>query len=128
MYTLSRAPSRRIVVPIAWFTLALAVGGCASSGEPEPPPVPVFFSTDEVPCAYEVMGLVREEVIVERDMDRVRRSALGRAGARRGADAVLVEGSERFRVERMDMARRDVGPQRISIEGDLLRYTDATCR
>ena len=99
---------------------------CASSGEPSPPPVPVFFDAGDVPCAYTVMGQVAEETAPERDFERLARRVLGRAGARRGADAVLVERGG-LTVERIDFADRPPGDQRITVEGDLLRYSDASC-
>ena len=46
---------------------ATTLGACASSGGPEPAPVPVFFSEDEVPCAFERTGPVSDEALPERN-------------------------------------------------------------
>lgn len=104
-----------------------ALVACASSGEPSPPPVPVFFEAEAVPCAYTVLGRVSEEAAPERDFERLARRVLGRAGAQRGADAVLVERDEGFTVQRIDFGDPRPADQRITLGGDLLRYTDASC-
>jgi hypothetical protein len=104
-----------------WFLFA-----CASSGGSAAPPVPVYFDPAVVPCAYEVVGPVREEVDRGTDVERAAQRVFGRAGARRGADAVLMDRTNpRLTVERMDM-NQGLDP-RITLEAVLLRYSDPGC-
>ena len=99
---------------------------CASSGAPDPPPVPVFFDPAAVPCAYEGIGPVREDVDRGTDVERAATRVFGRAGARRGADAVLMDRTNpRFTVERVDF--REDRPPRITLEAVLLRYSAPGC-
>lgn len=113
------------------FALALSscvlLASCASSGDPSTPPVPVFFDAADVPCAYTAVGPVSAEALRERNIESLTRRVLGRAGAEQGADAVLVERNERQTVERIDFNDPPESSARIILEGDLLRYTDASC-
>jgi hypothetical protein len=129
----TRAPYRVVTVAARIVVLALGVvvaGACASSGEPQPDPVPVFFGVEQVPCAFERMGPLREEALPEGDYEAMVRRVLGRAGARRGAHAVLVDDERRlpFRVETRGAGSRvEAGPSRITVAGEMIRYTEAAC-
>ena len=115
--------SARAIAALAPMGLLVA---CASAGGPDVPPVPVFFDPDLVPCAYEVVGPVREQVDRGTDVERAARRVFGRAGARRGADAVLMDRtSGPFRVVRVDMDQRQ--DERVTLVADLLRYSDPGC-
>ena len=117
---IERARATALLVPL-WFLL-----GCASSGAPDVPPVPVFFDPAAVACAYDVIGPVSEQVDRGTDVERAARRVFGRAGARRGADAVLMDRSNpRLRVVRVDMNQRQ--DERITLEAELLRYSDPGC-
>lgn len=111
---------------IALLTPLVFLVACASSGTPDGPPVPVFFDPAAVPCAYEVMGPVQEDVDRGTDVERAATRVFGRAGARRGADAVLMDRTNpRMTVERIDP--NEGLPQRMTLEAILLRYSAPGC-
>lgn len=134
---MSRAPTFGVCIPFLLMACASAGGGESA------PRVPVFFSEEEVPCAYETVGRVTAEVYMERRPDEQLRRVLGEAGARAGGDGVLVPDEERakavalvVRTAGTGAARRSgsVGTTRSSaapeshpVTGWLLVYTDETC-
>lgn len=125
-----------------WF-LAAVVAGCASAGHAEDEPrVPVFFAEDDVPCAYDAVGRVTGEVYLDRRVEEQAKRVLGEAGARAGADAVLLPDEEvaktvGLRVQLVGAGTRrstsegasaaSSAPRRLSIFGWLLVYTEENC-
>ena len=125
-------------IRVSWIALAAFAAGCASAGTGTaegPTSVPVYLTAAEVPCRFEVIERVEGQGMAAslEEYERERSRVLGRAGARVGADAVLIpEG-------RPEPGRGSVGVQvrgtsaggRISstmeFSGDAIRFVDATC-
>ena len=110
------------------------LGGCASANpSPDPPPVPVFFAPEDVPCEYEVLGTVRgESREILRTSSQYRNEVtrlLGPEGGRRGADAVLAERFEDRRLLVAVVDARDIPPgiPARTLEGRALRYVAESC-
>jgi hypothetical protein len=129
------------------LSVGLFLAGCASSGgipsEGAPADgapavatsVPVFDSAEDVPCAYEVIRTVRGESDASTGgspdrYERERERVLGRAGARIGANAVLVEPVSEMRgVQRRVVVSAPAGSPpplppapNLQFEGEALRY------
>ena len=119
---------------VAWGLpfVGLLTAGCASTRPPpeEGPRVPVFQVADDLPCEYEVTGVVRAELRDRPRTDEEYRlslqQALGRAGAEAGADAVIV----RDFVLRLPFAVRgqSVPSSPRPVEGRAVRWIPGTCR
>ena len=122
--------------------LLLLCSGCATagSGTEEPPGVPVYLSSQETPCEYEVLAPLSVEVYLRpgatsRDRDRLRDRGLGVAGREAGADAVIVGDSP----ERLPFQTGEVrmvtgtqvppaGDTRIEFEGTAVKWIPETCK
>jgi hypothetical protein len=134
----ARILSRAATVGV-WIPFILTA--CASAGGGESVPrVPVFFSEEAVPCAYETVGRVTAGVYVERRPDDQMRRVLGEAGARAGGDGVLVPDEERSKAVALVVrgpartsssagsTRASAAPRSNPVSGWLLIYTDETCK
>ena len=146
--------SRRI--PLA--ALAVFAFGCASGGGGDdlPPLVPVYASTEEPPCEYEVIQTVRgsssrrgqgslvdELAVYELAVyERIRADILGRAGANIGADAVIAHGIDEVGTQRRAVGRTVTGqpavgravqpppspPPLLQFSGEAIRFISGACR
>jgi len=116
---------------IIGLAISLAVSACASGGVGQPE-VPVYFSPEDVPCAYRVMATVVEDVPVERSMRLAIRRVMRDVAAEAGADAVLVperygeQGTAvRVPVEQAPLSGRRAG--NVQVEAALLEFTEEGC-
>jgi len=117
-----------IGIPLFAFTLV----GCASSAPQieDLPRVPVYQVGEETPCEYEQLGRVVAEQRNTGTTDGAYRDAmqqaLGRAGAKAGADAVIV----RDFVRRLPFAVRGADPPRAPrmFEGISVRWIEEPCK
>ena len=111
--------------------MIFALLGCASLGTGDGgETVPVYRATYDVPCMYEVMDTVSAQRTYSSSYTGddaeagagALEPALGRAGARAGADAVIVVGQPSATV-------RVPGPGQPPqwVEGEAVRYIDPTC-
>jgi hypothetical protein len=123
---------RILIISLAFW---LSTFGCASSGQTDAARVvPVFLYERDVPCEYVVLQPVQAFARVSAPQyKRMRARRLGEAGARVGADAVLIPDSQD------EPMRGDVGvavevvggiPQPIDAEfsGLAIRFLQGTCR
>ena len=112
----------------------LVLCGCASGGGGGgDDTVPVFLTPADVPCEYVVMDTIQERSSVSvpspsqgRESARNRERVLGRAGARLGADAVVVIPFERLPF-RVAVSRGESQMVPVTYEGEAVRYSDPTC-
>ena len=124
--------ARARLAPLAAFVLGCASGG----GGNDLPPVPVFASTEELPCEYEVVETVsgsssrRSSSVAE--YERIRADVLGREGADIGADAVIApeidEGGTQRRVVVGGAVQRPGPPPLLRFTGEAIRFIPGTCR
>jgi len=125
---------------LVFLPLALFLAGCASGGSAgeEQPAVPVYGPDEETPCEYEFLATVTAELspltsgrMLEEEMIK----ELGKAGAKSGADAVILPagpgGGLRlpFTVERVGGSRNSSMPtQGPEVEGQAVRWIQETCK
>ena len=110
--------------------LAAFAFGCASGGGGNNlPPVPVYTSTDDVPCEYEVIETVRgsssRSPRGSAALQRIRDNVLGRAGAGIGADAVIAAPPEPGRAMRERPPPST--PRLLRFSGEAIRFIPGTC-
>jgi hypothetical protein len=87
--------------------------------------IPVYWSRDEVPCAFERVATVRADVSTV-DFRAAASEELARLGQRHEADAVLVDQTRLpFVVQRGD--RPSNAPATRSVEGIAIRFTEEGC-
>lgn len=118
------------------LSLSFLLAGCASGGTAgnETPSVPVFGPDEETPCEYELLATVTVEVsplVADRRVEEELKKELGKEGARRGADAVIME--DRFKlpltVVKVDMsASRPMPREGPKMEGKAVRWIPETCK
>ena len=118
----------------SWSLLgAILLVGCASSGGGSgAETVPVYTRAHHIPCQYEVLEIVRASgtVVLTSPVavrERAQARALGRAGARVGADAVFVPPPD----PDVGVARRREitdEPILVTFVGQAIRFIPGTCR
>ena len=111
--------------------------GCASAGSPadEGPRVPVFDERGETPCEYEVMHSISASASSTRVGDReggeARDRELGLAGAKIGADAVIVPYQGPKKIPFVVGSRSGApayGPAQVKYEGWAVRWIPEPCK
>ena len=126
---------------------ATASGPCRRDlavGVNDPPLIPIYASSDELPCEYEVIETVtgssarpRNPTLAE--YERMRDDVLSRAGADIGADAVIADELATGTVWRATGTVVDgrvtsvrvqptTTPSRIRFSGEAIRFIPGTCR
>jgi hypothetical protein len=123
--------SRRVSTTL----LATVALGCASVGNStDTVSVPIYLSSDDVPCDYAVVRTVNGASSIRslKEYERERAKVLGRAAEQVGADAVLIPESQpepgRAGVG-IPIAMRDGAPQLrvVHFSGLAIRFVDRTC-
>jgi hypothetical protein len=111
----------------------LVLWGCATTPEdPNIPSVPVY-SEEEAPCEYEVVDRIRvRQPSGAPSFDEFRRRllvALGQAGARAGADAVIAEIPREGAgvARRREVGRSNLPPPPPGFPGLAVRFVPGTC-
>ena len=120
-------------VLFAFFLTGCASAGSGGEGDPR---VPVYRADEETPCEYEFIGTVVAEVPAQvgsgPDFEAEREKKLGEAGAKKGADAVIlseirlpfaigsVTTAGQFRAAPSQEPRR--------VEGKAVLWIEGTCR
>jgi hypothetical protein len=114
--------------------LGLLLVACASGGPgvEEDRSVPVYRADDETPCEYEFIETLRVEASVlphrARDYEEVRARELGRAGAKIGADAVILADTRQWVPFRVEDAQNALAPTPFWFEGDAVSWVPGTCK
>jgi hypothetical protein len=123
-----RRQSPKVILPV------LLLVGCASAGPvaDEEPTVPVYGPNEKTPCEYEAIGPVGAEAWVglpgARGHEEARAQELGRAGARIGADAVILPDT-RVRLP-FSVPGAGEAPTRtlLRFEGQAVTWIEGTCK
>jgi hypothetical protein len=128
--------SLRVASRSEFVVWALLLAACAYPREPvdRPTTIPVYLSESDVPCPFEVMQRIEAQGSVpfpssRADQDRERERVLVRAGARVGADAVLLVPT-RMLGSGVIGIQTDTMPStlRLDFVGDAIRFLPGTCR
>jgi hypothetical protein len=120
----------RYLIPTP-ILLGLLLAGCASAGRHADDRVPVYRADLDTPCEYEFVASLRVEASVlphkARDYERVRARELGRAGARAGADAVILPDTRQSLPFVVENASTTLVPKPFWFEGDAVSWISGTC-
>ncbi len=114
----------------SWSLLgAILLVGCASSGGGSgAETVPVYTRADQIPCQYEVLETVRAygsyDFRIHGAFEMAQARALGRAGARVEADAVLVPPPDWSTARRREVTNE---PIPVTFVGQAIRFIPGTC-
>jgi len=122
-------------VTLAVCALSTLFTACASSGTAGAgAPVSVYLAPSAVPCEFAVMQRVSGYVTVTSTQEyvRERNRVLGQGGARIGADAVLIPGSQREPDrDNVGLQFRALGgvrqPGDFPVSGDAIRFVSTSC-
>lgn len=115
------------------FLLGLLLAACATSrpAAEENQQVPVYRADEKTPCEYEIIETVRVETSVDpfkaRDYEAVRDLELGRAGAKVGADAVILPDTRLWLPFSVQAASNPIAATPFSFEGDAVSWIAGTC-
>ena len=112
--------------------VSVAVIGCASSGPrvDQDSGVPVFRFGQETPCDYESIGTVIAETTIYSgdDYRTVRVRALSDAGARMGADAVILPDPGLPARLPFVVQGQQSAPRQVKFEGEAVQWIEGTCK
>ena len=113
----------------SWSLLgAILLVGCASSGGGSgAETVRVYTRAEDIPCQYEVLQTVRASGQIVRApgaFERAQARALGRAGARVEADAVLVPPPDWSTARRREVTNEPIS---VRFVGQAIRFIPGTC-